>query len=67
VTDLIGWRDMVTRLVQAPNMSGRLGLNRKQNSGSRAKRLRWADRRRFNMSKRNGGYKFQIFMLIMLL
>jgi len=30
VTDLIGWRNVVTRLVQAPKMGGSLGLNRKQ-------------------------------------
>jgi hypothetical protein len=30
VTDLIGWRNVVTRLVQAPKMGGSLGLSRKQ-------------------------------------
>ena len=30
MTDLIGWRNVVTRLVQAPKMGGSLGLSRKQ-------------------------------------
>ena len=30
MTGLIGWRNVVTRLVQAPKMGGSLGLNRKQ-------------------------------------
>jgi len=41
VTDLIGWRDMTTRLVQAPKT--KVGAEPKAKSGSRAERPRWVD------------------------
>jgi hypothetical protein len=58
---------MVTRLVQSTQYVRKVGVVPKVNSGSRADRPRWANRRRFNIRKRNGGYEFQLFMLLMLL